>query len=313
LHRSGESGGAVAGRAPQARLAGSPGEPPRDDGRSAPRRALRPDVGRRAHANRPRAVARAGFRQEECGDIHRVGKRGLSVCGGAPANRRKNMANLKFDKEITALVVIDPYNDFISEGGKVWDRLKDVAEANKCVPNMMQVLNAARKAGIGVFYALHRRYRPGDYETWKYVAPIQKAAWSRKTFEYGTWGGEIRREFEPQPGDIVAAEHWCSSGFANTDLDLQLKKHGIHRLIVMGLIAHTCVEATVRFAAELGYEVTLVKDATADYSDEEMHAALDVNIPNYASAIVTTNEIVASITSISNTRSECIRYTYTTH
>ena len=36
----------------------------------------------------------------------------------------KNMANLKFDKEITALLVIDPYNDFISEGGKVWDRLK---------------------------------------------------------------------------------------------------------------------------------------------------------------------------------------------
>ena len=34
------------------------------------------------------------------------------------------MANLKFDKEITALLVIDPYNDFISEGGKVWDRLK---------------------------------------------------------------------------------------------------------------------------------------------------------------------------------------------
>src|SRR6202051_3680285 len=49
-------------------------------------------------------------------------------------------------------------------------------------------------------------------------------------------------------GDIIALEHWCSSGFANTDLDLQLKKHGIHQLIVIGLIAHTCVEATVRYA-----------------------------------------------------------------
>jgi ureidoacrylate peracid hydrolase len=154
---------------------------------------------------------------------------------------------------------------------------------------MMQVLNAARKADIRVFYALHRRYRPGDYETWKYIAPVQKAAWWRKTFEYGTWGGEIRSEFAPQPGDIVTLEHWCSSGFANTDLDLQLKKHGIHHLIVMGLIAHTCVEATVRYAAELGYEVTMVKDATASYSDKEMHAALDINIPNYASGIVTTN------------------------
>ena len=56
--------------------------------------------------------------------------------------------------------------------------------------------------------------------------------------------------------------------------------------------------ATVRYAAELGYEVTAVKDATADYSDEEMHAALDVNIPNYASAMVTTTEIVESISSL---------------
>ena len=210
------------------------------------------------------------------------------------------MANLKFDKAITALLVIDPYNDFISEGGKVWDRLKTVAEANNCVPNMSQVLDAARNAELRVFYALHRQYRPGDYETWKYIAPVQKAAWVHKTFEYGTWGGEIRREFKPQPGDIVALEHWCSSGFANTDLDLQLKKHGIDKLIVIGLIAHTCVEATVRFAAELGYEVTLVRDATADYSDEEMHAALDINIPNYASAIVSTEEIAHSIASLSN-------------
>jgi nicotinamidase-related amidase len=205
------------------------------------------------------------------------------------------MAKVTYEKEITALLVIDPYNDFIAEGGKLWERVKGVAEANECVPHMVQVLHAARKAQLRVFYALHRRYRPGDYETWQYIAPIQKAAWVHKTFENGTWGGEIRREFEPQPGDIVAQEHWCSSGFANTDLDLQLKKHGIHKLIVIGLIAHTCVEATVRYAAELGYEVTLVRDATADYSDEEMHAALDVNLPNYASAIVITNEVVSSL------------------
>src|SRR4249920_2060848 len=211
---------------------------------------------------------------------------------------RESMVKVTYNKQRTALLVIDPYNDFISEGGKVWDRLKVVAEANHCVPHLLQVLNAARKAGLRVFYALHHRYRPGDYETWKYIAPIQEAAWSHKTFEDGTWGGEIRSEFAPQPGDILALEHWCSSGFANTDLDLQLKKHGIHQLIVIGLIATTCVEATVRFAVELGYEVTMVKDATADLSDEKMHAALDINIPNYASAIVTTKEVVDSISSL---------------
>jgi len=208
-----------------------------------------------------------------------------------------DMVDVGYQKDRTALLIIDPYNDFISEGGKIWSRIKGVAEANNCVPNMVHVVNAARKAGLRIFYALHHRYLPGDYETWEYVAPIQRAAWQSKVFEHGAWGGEIRSEFAPQPGDVVAQEHWCSSGFANTDLDLQLKKHGIHRLIVTGLIAHTCVEATVRYAAELGYDVTMVKDATADYSDVEMHAALDVNIPNYASAIVTTTEIVDSISS----------------
>jgi ureidoacrylate peracid hydrolase len=205
------------------------------------------------------------------------------------------MADLKYEKEITALLVIDPYNDFISEGGKIWDRIKTVAKANNCVPNMVRVLNAARSAELRVFYAMHRRYRPGDYETWKYIAPIQRRGWETKAFAYGTWGGEIRNEFTPQPGDIVAQEHWCSSGFANTDLDLQLKKHGIHKVIVIGLIAHTCVESTVRFAAELGYEVTMVKDATSDYSDEMMHAALHLNIPNYAGAMVTTEQLVEGL------------------
>jgi ureidoacrylate peracid hydrolase len=211
------------------------------------------------------------------------------------------MLKWTYNKQLTALLVIDPYNDFISEGGKLWHRIRAVSEANGCVTHMLQVLNAARKAKLPVFFAMHHRYRPGDYETWKYIAPVQRSAWRGKTFEYGTWGGEIRSEFAPEPGEIVATEHWCSSGFANTDLDLQLKKHGIHQLIVIGLIAHTCVEATVRYAAELGYEVTVVRDATADYSDEEMHAALDVNLPSYAS-IASTQEIMDSISALEDSR-----------
>ena len=201
---------------------------------------------------------------------------------------------MNFDRDVTGLVMIDPYNDFISEGGKVWDRLKAIAEANHCVPNLERVLTAARASGIRVFYAMHHRYRPGDYETWKYVAPIQRAAWGRKTFEYGTWGGEIHPALVPVDGEIVAHEHWCSSGFANTDLDLQLKKHGVHQLIVVGLIAHTCVESTVRFGAELGYDVTVVGDATASYSEREMQSALEIAMPNYA-AVVTTDEVVAAL------------------
>ena len=77
------------------------------------------------------------------------------------------MANVTYDRHLTALLVIDPYNDFISEGGKIWPRIRAVAEANYRVPHMLQVMNAARKAKLQVFYAMHHRYRPGDYENWK--------------------------------------------------------------------------------------------------------------------------------------------------
>jgi hypothetical protein len=72
----------------------------------------------------------------------------------------------------------DPYNDFISEGSNGRDCLEHLAEANNCVPHMLQVLNAARKTDLRIFYALHRRYRPGDYELGS-ISPIEKAAWTR--------------------------------------------------------------------------------------------------------------------------------------
>jgi ureidoacrylate peracid hydrolase len=95
------------------------------------------------------------------------------------------MVKVTYDRQVTALLVVDPYNDFISEGGKVWPRIRVVAEANDCIPHMLQVLNAARSAKLRVFYAMHHRYRPGDYESWKYIAPVQQDAWTHKTTRGG--------------------------------------------------------------------------------------------------------------------------------
>jgi ureidoacrylate peracid hydrolase len=124
---------------------------------------------------------------------------------------------------------------------------------------------------------------------------IQEGAGRSRVFADGSWGGTFRDGFTPQPGEVIESEHWCSSGFANTDLDLQLKKHGIHQLIVIGLRANTCIDSTVRYAAELGYEVTLVNDAIGSYSWDEMKATLELNAPNYARTILSTKELIASI------------------
>ena len=119
----------------------------------------------------------------------------------------------------------------------------------------------------------------------------------RHTFARGEWGGDWNPDFAPQAGDIVVKEHWGSSGFANTDLDVQLKQHGISHVIIVGLLANTCIETTARYAQELGYHVTLVRDATAAFSHEIMHAAHELNGPTYAHAILNTSELIAALPS----------------
>ena len=123
---------------------------------------------------------------------------------------------------------------------------------------------------------------------------FQEAGLSTKAFEVDTWGGEFNPEFGPQKGDVIIKEHWAQSGFANTDLDALLKQHGVRKIILVGLIANSCIESTGRFGMELGYHVTLVKDATAAFNPEGMVAAA-TNGPMFAHAILTTAELCAQL------------------
>src|SRR6185369_5162542 len=199
--------------------------------------------------------------------------------------------------ERTGLLFVDPYNDFLSEGGKVWPMLKDVAAEVGLLGNLRAIVDAARKAGIQLFIVPHRRWEPGDYENCDHPNPTQRAIQKRQTFAKGSWGGEWHPDFAPRPGDIVIKEHWAQSGFANTDLDFQLKQHGVSHVIVVGLLANTCIESTGRFAMEFGYHVTLVRDATAAFSHEHMHAAHGLNGPTFAHAILTTSDLLAALPS----------------
>jgi nicotinamidase-related amidase len=199
-----------------------------------------------------------------------------------------------YDPRHTAVLLVDPYNDFLSEGGKIWPRLKLLAEHMRLLDHLRTVVGSAREAGIRIVFVPHRRWEPGDYETWAFPNPTQLGIMERHSFARGTWGGEFHPDLQPQPGDVVVAEHWAQSGFANTDLDFQLKQHGITHVALIGLLANTCIESTGRYAMELGYHVTLVRDATAALLPEMMHAAHELNGPTYAHAITTADELTVA-------------------
>ena len=173
----------------------------------------------------------------------------------------------------TALLLVDPYNDFLSEGGKLWPRVAAIAEEVKLLDHLRALVKAARDKGLKIFFVPHHRWEPGDYVKWRHATPYQLGGAKRQSFAKDTWGGTFHDDFQPQADDIVVHEHWGSRGFANT-----------------------CIEVTGWFAAELGYHVTLVKDATAAFSAEAMHAAHAINGPTYAHAITTTDELIAELT-----------------
>ena len=200
-----------------------------------------------------------------------------------------------YDPKITALLCVDLYNDFLSEGGKLFPWVKDIARENNMHENIRTIVRTARKVGIRVYHVPHHRWEPGDYLNWKYPSPYQLGAAERQAFAKGTWGGTFHDDFQVQPGDIVATEHWASSGFPNTDLDHQLKRYGKEKIILVGLLVNTCLEATARIGMELGYHVTLVRDATSARSHEALHSALDIDGPTYAHEILTTDELISAM------------------
>ena len=205
------------------------------------------------------------------------------------------MTTPTYDPKVTAVLLVDPYNDFLSEGGKLWPRAKPIAEEVGLLDNLRAIMVAAREAGLGIFFVPHHRWEPLQYKGWKYPTPYQQAGNENQIFARDTWGGTFHDDFQLQPDDILVKEHWGSSGFPNTDLDHLLRRHGYEKLIVIGMIANTCIEATGRIGMELGYHVTLVRDATSAFTREAMHAALNIDGPTYAHAILTTTELLAAL------------------
>jgi nicotinamidase-related amidase len=212
-----------------------------------------------------------------------------------PKNRINIVNTATYTSETTALLLVDTYNDFLSEGGKIWPLIKDVADEISLLDNLRTINKAVRDARIRVVMVPHRRWEPADYQYWRFTNRAQRNIMEGHFFAKGEWGGEWHPEFAPKEGDLVAHEHWAQSGFANTDLDFLLKQHGISHVIVVGLLANTCIESTARYAMELGYHVTLVRDATAAFKSAIMQAAHELNGPTYAHAILKTSELIAAL------------------
>lgn len=201
-----------------------------------------------------------------------------------------------YPKDKTALLVVDPLNDLISEGGMAWPMSGEVIQEVKTVEHIEGLLGIAREKGIKVAYAPHHRYREGSYAERKYLSPTHIAQLGPgHMLSQGKWGGDFAERLAPKENEFVASEHACSSGFAGTNLHAHLRENGITHIIVVGMITNSCIEATVRSAIDLDYHVTLVTDAVAAFSPMEHEQATRERYPLLGHLVSTTEPIIQKL------------------
>ncbi|RTE70311.1 hypothetical protein BHE90_015297 [Fusarium euwallaceae] len=200
----------------------------------------------------------------------------------------------------SAVILVDPFNDFLHPEGKLYGRVQESLVAADTVAHLRDLVNAAHAARIPIFYALHQSCERGNFDGWRHLSP--SAARGVGAFAIGSWGAEILDGLEPDVpgnGDVVVSRHWNSSGFANTDLDYQLRQRDITHLVLAGMAANTCLESTARYARELGYHVTLLTDATAGFTTKAKDAATQLIWPLIAESVITVEEWTSSLRPIS--------------
>ena len=202
---------------------------------------------------------------------------------------------MTYPRARTVLLMIDPYNDFVSRFGKAWPAVRAVARRTGLVSNLRRGLALARSHGLTVAYAPHHRYRRGSFSDRRFPHPSQILQKTFRSFAQGSFGGTFHRDLRPVKGDIVASEHACSSGFSGTDLHARLQEKGATHLILMGLLSNTCVESTARSAIDLGYHVTLVPDCVAAWSPADHAAAVDQTYPLIGHAVLTLDALRAEL------------------
>jgi nicotinamidase-related amidase len=214
---------------------------------------------------------------------------------------------MEISKKDTAVLVTDVQNDFLSEKGVTWQLVGDSVKENKTVENIERLLKTAKANGFEVFISPHYYY-PTD-RSWKFGGTIENVMHEIKMFDrsgalsldgFSGSGADWLERFKPyiEDGKTVVCSPHKVYGPENNDLVLQLRKRGINKIILGGMSANLCVEAHLRELLEQGFEVTVVKDATAGARHPELGDGYQAALINYgylASAVLITDEAVKAM------------------
>lgn len=214
---------------------------------------------------------------------------------------------MEIDRTNTAVVFIDPQIDVLSEKGLNWGLLGASVTENNTVENMGRIFKAAKAGGFEVFISPHFVY-PTD-RLWQFNGPLEVHELESGTFSRrgpltiegleGS-GADWVREFKPYIDDgktVIVSPHKVFGPQTN-DLTLQLRKRKIQKIVLGGMLANMCVESHLRELLEQGFEVFVVKDATAGPRHPKFgdgYQAALINFHFLAHAVLTTDDVVEAM------------------
>ena len=214
---------------------------------------------------------------------------------------------MHFDKSDTALVVIDPQNDVLSENGISWGLVGASVMENNTVENLARLFTSAKNADYGVFVSPHYLY-PHD-QAWQYGGIVEHMMLDDKEFfrpdpigdeGFTGSGADWLERYKPfiEDGKTVVVSPHKMWGPQTNDLVFQLRKRQLNKVILCGMLANLCVESHLRELLEQGFEVAVVKDATAAPRHPTIGDGYKAALVNYgfiANAVLSTDEAVQAM------------------
>ncbi len=226
----------------------------------------------------------------------------LLVIGAGTAKAQLPNPGMKIDPANTAIAITDPQNDFLSPKGVTWGVVGKSVEANHTVENIEALFKLAKTNNIPLFISPHYYY-PTD-KGWKFEGALEVLMHKIGMFDrrgpltlegFEGSGADWLAQYKPyiQDGKTIVVSPHKVYGPETNDLVLQLRKRGITNVVLGGMSANLCVESHMRYLLEQGFQVAVVKDATAaaQVPEGDGYAAALVNYRFIANAVFTTAEV----------------------
>lgn len=223
-----------------------------------------------------------------------------------PAEPALPQSDILIGTSDTALVITDPQVDFLSEGGVAWGVVGASVTEHNTVENIRRLLEAAKAKGMTVAISPHYYY-PTDHG-WEFSGPLEKLMHNLGMFDragplnldaFEGSGADFMPQYKSyiEDGETIITSPHKIYGPQQNDLVLQLRKAGVSKVILAGMSANLCVQAHLYELLEQGFEVAVVRDATAaaQLPEGDGYLAALINFRYVANGLWTTDEAVARI------------------